>query len=115
MIWYWLTRAISFLRWLLVPPPVAEIARVKPTEPCPVCGHRSGTIRAVVRDNRVLVQRTCGVCGARFHITPVVKLRPDMVWYAVPRTEQEMKEEQDLPRHPMAEKKVDAAGGKAVQ
>jgi len=93
MILFWLILAWRNLKWFLKLPAAREVAVVNPNDPCPACGHREGTIRCVHRGTQVLVQHTCGMCGARYHELPIVKLETDRVWAAVPRTEIELKEE----------------------
>jgi hypothetical protein len=47
----------------------------------------------VQRHEQILAQHTCGHCGARWHEQPIIKVTPNTVWAAVPRTELEQKEE----------------------
>lgn len=112
MIWYWLMRVLRYIGWLLRPPAPRDVARVLPSAPCPACGNAPSPIRTVKRGDAIYVQHTCSVCGARWHELPITKLRPDMVWPAVPRTDIEYAEELNAkwPTPDVVKKPVAASG-----
>lgn len=88
MIWIGLQRLlVLFLKlWVLPAKPAAD-PTIDPNQKCPVCGARQGTLRAVwtkpitrtdeetnttkVVKGDVMVEHTCGVCGARSNHKPV--------------------------------------------
>ncbi len=95
MIFYWLALAWRKLRWFFTPPTAAYVARVRPDHQCPICGaRRKGPILCVRRrvgpkEFAIVAEHTCAICGARWYEKPIVKIGPDRVWPAVPRTEVE--------------------------
>lgn len=97
MIFYWLAVVCQSVLWLFKKPTSQQLSRIKENDHCPVCNHQKGIIRAVVRENRVLCQHTCGICGARWHELPVLKSTTETVWPAVPRDDIERLEERTLP------------------
>ena len=103
MIFWWLRKFFAFVRWLVVPPTPADVARIDPNIKCPICGARSGRLRAIVGQlmapgaklavNRIICQHTCNVCGARSYERAIVSVEPPTVQKAVARDAVEVKED----------------------
>lgn len=103
MLWYYLVRFVAWLKYLLGPVTARDVARVRASAPCPVCGAKNGTLRCVERQNTqgvngrpavmIVAQHTCGDCGARWFERPVLKLSQNMVWASIPRNEAEKTED----------------------
>lgn len=105
MLFYWLILGLRKFVWLFKIPSPQDIARITPRSPCPVCGNSEGNrIRCVwqlqdgpptkdpqlqMKNTRVLAQRSCALCGARWFENPVVKVDPTRVLPSVARDELE--------------------------
>lgn len=73
MIFTWLKLAAYFLLRLIIPPPPEPVIRqIDKNAPCPSCGHRDGTLRAVNENGTMYVKHTCNVCLAVYKEKPVL-------------------------------------------
>lgn len=103
MIWYWLRRFFSLVRWLVVPPGPGDVARVDPDAKCANCGACRGSIRAIAAEvfapgsklavSRIICQHTCKVCGMRWYEKGIVRVGPPTAQPAVARNEVEKLED----------------------
>ena len=98
MIWYWIALSFQFIARLILPVRPRDIARIDPNSPCPICGARSGKLRAVELGNPELqrsfatsCEHTCDMCGAQWYEDPVVKVGPDRIRPSIARTPLEEK------------------------
>jgi len=92
MIFYWLIRAVLFVKWLFSPPRPETVKRIDPNAKCPWCGNASGRLRAVHRTqgaNTVstpLVEHTCAVCRGRTYEAPVITAGPEKLIPSLPES-----------------------------
>ena len=99
MIWILARRFLLACLFWIVPPPMKMIAKIDSNKRCPVCGETDGALRTVLKQTAesktlsVFCQHTCNRCGARFYEVPVMKVGPERVYPAVPRTEMEVRED----------------------
>ena len=80
MIWHWINSLVRFIQWLFMPPPIppAPVRMISLTDPCPWCGHRQSTIRAVpaianTQGSHPKVVRHCLVCCGDSDEPPVIE------------------------------------------
>lgn len=81
MIVVWLRGIWRWLLVLLIPPPPGPpaIPRLDQNEACPACGNTGGSLECVHVASKVMVEHTCGTCGARWYVKPVMMASPQLV------------------------------------
>jgi hypothetical protein len=79
VIYTWVKSAIFFLFRLFIPAPQAPAdQKIDIHEKCPACGHRDAAIEAVQNERGKFIKRTCRVCGAWWHLKPILDTRRDL-------------------------------------
>lgn len=80
MIWIWFFSVLAWVRRLFKLPNPADVAIVDVNAKCPCCGHKDGTILAILTkkgndDPSVNVLHVCNICKARWIEEAVVKAK----------------------------------------
>lgn len=83
MVWRWLNFLLRGLSRLFSKPDPRDYARIDIDAACPVCGHRSGELKAhdVFRESlrTIACLHTCKVCGARWWEDAVTKVNETVI------------------------------------
>lgn len=106
MILFWLIELWRYIKWLVTPPAVDDIAHAEINERCPICGFRQGEIRCVkVQDTKavrkqtdpiaykLLRQHRCQVCGARWMRDPIIAVSFPLIAPSQGRSDLEKKDD----------------------
>jgi|SRR5208282_2894735 len=106
MLFYWMWKAIRALKWLLVMPSRMEVARIRSSGKCAVCGEFGFVLRCVKRiaptepeedaKGMILCQKTCRRCGGRSFEKPVFAVSVHEIFPAIARTPLEEKEDTEM-------------------